>query len=367
MACQSIRWFAIALIFVVTAFASSIAQPREGKSARRDRYDAIVAEFDKQLAAFRKAASEAKTDADRDTAEKLRPSLNAFGKRLLPLAEEKPADDVSCDALVWIASNYGRRERMELDAALDLLEKHHLKSPKLKNVVDSLAYADSRRANALAETIADKAEDRTVRGMACLFLGYAAYSRTGAQDAKSVAEIEGWMKRLQKDYADVVWESRKLGELAEAQMFEIRNLIPGKVAPEIEGASVDGAKVKLSDHRGKVVVLVFWGSWCGPCMAEIPHLREMMTKYSRRPFTVVGVNCGDTKDRAAKVMQQEKMTWPVLYDGDDGPVARKWNVTAFPMIYILDDAGVIRSKGGLGDEEPEAVIERFVKKAEQKR
>ena len=52
------------------------------------------------------------------------------------------------------------------------------------------------------------------------------------------------------------------------------NLAVGKPAPEIEGVDVDGKPLKLSDYKGKVVVLVFWGSWCGPCMAQVPHERE---------------------------------------------------------------------------------------------
>ncbi len=63
------------------------------------------------------------------------------------------------------------------------------------------------------------------------------------------------------------------------------NLVVGKPAPEIEGADMDGKPFKLSDYKGKVVVLVFWGTWCGPCMAQVPHERELVqpSKASRSP------------------------------------------------------------------------------------
>src|SRR5262245_40517508 len=149
---MTIRWFLV--VAMLLCFQSHAPG---GESSRRKRFDEIKAEFDKQFAAFVMTAREAKTDPEREAAQKRRPSLNAYGKRFLALAEEQPADEVSCDALVWIASNYGRREKMELDRALDLIEKHHVRSPKLKNVVDSLAYADVPRATALLETIAEKA------------------------------------------------------------------------------------------------------------------------------------------------------------------------------------------------------------------
>ncbi len=365
MVCRAVRWFVTTAVFLATGTAGPAAWARDDTPTRRDRFEAIKADYDEQFAAFVAAAKAAKTDAEREAAEKRRPSLNAFGKRFLTLAEEQPADEAAGDALLWIASNYCRREKLELDAALDLLEKYHLNSPRLKDVVRALAYAESRRANALAKALAEKAGDREVRGIACLSLGYAAYERTGALEAKDLAEVEDWMRRVQKDYADVPWEKRTLGELAGAQLFEVQNLIPGKGAPEIEGVGVDGKKIKLSDYRGKVVVLVFWGSWCGPCMAEVPHLRELTAKHFRRPFTVVGVNSGDTRAKAAKVVREEKMKWPVFVDGEDGPIVRKWNVTGFPMIYVIDAGGVIRCKGGLADDDPDDVIERLVRKAEQ--
>ncbi|MGL4550580.1 MAG: peroxiredoxin family protein, partial [Gemmataceae bacterium] len=293
MAYRSIRWFVVAAAGVATWAAGPVTPAGDEKPTRRERFEAIKAEYDKQYAAFRKADRAVKTNAEREAADKLRPSLGVFGRRFLALAEEQQADEVACDALLWIASNYGRHEKLKLDSALDHIEKHHLNSPELKDVVDALSYADSERANALAEVIAKKAGDREVRGHACFFIGLGIYSRTGGRDEESLARVEHWMRRARKDYADVRLGNRKLGDMAEAQLFEMRNLIPGKVVPELEGVGVGGRKVKLSDYRGKVVVLVFWSSTCGPCLADVPRWRDLTAKHSKRPFTVVGVNVGD--------------------------------------------------------------------------
>ena len=66
---------------------------------------------------------------------------------------------------------------------------------------------------------------------------------------------------------------KTLGQQAEARLDDMLNLAVGKPAPEIEGVDMDGKPLKLSDHKGKVVVLVFWGTWCGPCMARSPRAR----------------------------------------------------------------------------------------------
>jgi peroxiredoxin len=366
MKCKYVRTFVALAVLFLTGSAGLAAQAAGEKPTRRDNLDVITADYEKRLTDFRKARTEATTDAENEAAEKLRPSLNEFGKRFLTLAEEQPADEVACDALLWIADNCGQQEMMQLESAYDLIEKHHLNSPKLKNATVSLATATSERANALAVTIAEKAGDREVRAFAAYFVGYGIYCQTGGVAEKDLARIEQWMNRVQTDYADIKFENRTLGEMAKAQVFELRNLIPGKVAPEIEGIDVDGQKLKLSEHRGKVVLLVFWGSWCGPCMGEVPHLRALTDTHFRRPFTVFGVNSGDTKDQAAKAVKEEKMTWPILFDGEYGPVVQKWNVTGFPTIYIIDATGVIRFKHAI-DEEPDAIIERLVREAERNR
>jgi thiol-disulfide isomerase/thioredoxin len=130
----------------------------------------------------------------------------------------------------------------------------------------------------------------------------------------------------------------------------MQNLVVGKPAPEIDGVDFDGKPLKLSDYRGKVVALVFWGTWCGPCMAEVPHERELVEKYKGRPFAMLGVDCNEPKEVAAKVMESERITWPNWHDGEDsGPIADLYHVSGFPTVFVIDANGQIRSTRSHGD------------------
>lgn len=203
--------------------------------------------------------------------------------------------------------------------------------------------------------------------MSTFCLAYSRYGKYAGGDSKALAAIEALLERVSRDYADVKLDDDKtLGKLAEAQLYEVKYLQPGKVAPDIEGTEVNGKRMKLSDFRGKVVMLVFWGSWCGPCMAEVPHERKLMDTYVRRPFTVVGVNSGDSQIKAATTIKNQKMTWPSFLDGAEGPIVERWNVSAFPTVYVLDAKGVIRVKYDLDPNDFDKTIAKLVKEAEGK-
>jgi hypothetical protein len=99
-----------------------------------------------------------------------------------------------------------------------------------------------------------------VQGYACYSLAFR-LGRQGKADSKVAKEAEELFERVAREFGDVKSYRGTLADAAKADLFEIRNLVIGKKAPEIEGEDIDGKKFKLSDYRGKVVVLDFWGNW----------------------------------------------------------------------------------------------------------
>ena len=175
-----------------------------------------------------------------------------------------------------------------------------------------------------------------------------------------------------KSYADAfVPNSRmRLGTLASAQLDRIKNipnLIVGKVAPEIVGEDIDGKPLKLSDYRGKVVVLTFWGHWCGPCRAMYPHERTLVQRLGDKPFALLGINSDSDRDDLQKTVKKEKMTWRNVWDfSTDGPISTSYNVSSSPAIYVLDHNGVIRNIGPRGDNLDAAVDALLAELAKEK-
>jgi peroxiredoxin len=116
----------------------------------------------------------------------------------------------------------------------------------------------------------------------------------------------------------------------------------GDVAPEIAGADVDGRAVRSSDHRGKVLLVVFFGDWCGPCRGMYPQERSLAKRMKDEPFVLLGV-ASDTTDAARAAIARESIDWPVVVDGGcEGPIAAAWDVHAWPTTVLVDARGVIR-------------------------
>jgi thiol-disulfide isomerase/thioredoxin len=153
-----------------------------------------------------------------------------------------------------------------------------------------------------------------------------------------------------KDYPDVTATGGTfpLADKARAELVWIANipgLKVGKVAPAIVGEDLDGKVLNLNDHRGKVVVLCFWATWCAPCMAMVPHERELVKRMEGKPFLLIGINADETdkREKARKATRDEQMSWPSFWDGGvNGPIQIRYNVDHYPTLYVLDLRGVIR-------------------------
>ena len=211
---------------------------------------------------------------------------------------------------------------------------------------------------------------RRVSGLARFSL---AESLKRAGGEKSVSEAVRLLQEVRREYADLPhpYDQHRgtLGDAAELAQFEIERLQPGRLAPDIIGVDVDGKHFGLSDYRGKVVVIVFCGDWCGPCRSLYPHEARLAKKYRGRPFAIVGVN-SDSPETLRGVIEREKFPFRWFSDGSTlGPITTRWNVQSFPTIYVLDVEGKIRTKNvGAGEvERIDLTIEQLLDEAERRR
>ena len=164
--------------------------------------------------------------------------------------------------------------------------------------------------------------------------------------------------RVIADYGDVVYVNGEvatketLAAVANRELSEIRSLSVGKKAPEITGEDVDGKPMKLSEFRGKVVLLDFGShEHCGGCKLVYPGLRSILDRLRSRPFVILGINNMDQREPLKQASARGEITWRCWWDGDKpdgpGPITTSWNIRGYPTFFLIDHRGVIRSKNDI--------------------
>jgi thiol-disulfide isomerase/thioredoxin len=141
-----------------------------------------------------------------------------------------------------------------------------------------------------------------------------------------------------------------------------------KVLP-FEAKATDGSAVKFPDgYKGKVVLLDFWATWCGPCVAEMPNVIAAYDKYHSKGFEILGVSLDQEKADAklAAFTKEHKMPWLEIYDGKywKADIAVKYNINSIPHAFLVDgDTGmIIADGGGIRGQNLEPAIEKALAK-----
>lgn len=348
----------------------------QGDDAVRRDYRSLVQKWEQAQKDFVKRMGQADDDAARREIRKSYPKP-IFQDRFMELARAHPGDPGVIDPLVWVLVNpwQGAQAERNYADAIGILVRDFLSHEKLEDACWVLAGPFNTTVSAgglhpgaegLLRQALERSPHRRVRAAACYslarYLRAHANWRSGgmAKDRADgmAAESDRLFERVIEEYGDIqIKTGRRLSDLASSALFETRGLVVGKVSPEIDGQDLDGRRLRLSDHRGKVVVLTFWATWCGPCMAMIPHERSLVKRMADRPFVLLGVNGDDDRAAAREACSREGMIWRSWWGGRDGDIIRRWNVHAWPTVYVLDPGGVIRYKNVRGEALDRAVDE----------
>jgi len=155
----------------------------------------------------------------------------------------------------------------------------------------------------------------------------------------------------------------KYGKLAEEKIVTLKGITIGYPAINFAQPDVNGKSVSLNSLKGKVVLVDFWASWCGPCRAENPAVVAAYQKYKDKGFDVLGVSLDQNKDKWLQAIQKDGLTWTHVSDlkGWQNEAAKKYSVTSIPFNVLIDKDGKVLAKGLRGPALEEKLAEIFDK------
>jgi len=125
---------------------------------------------------------------------------------------------------------------------------------------------------------------------------------------------------------------------------------------KIDGETLAGEKFDIKNHRGKVVLVQFWASWCGYCLQEMPNIKQMYNTYHEDGFEVIGVNLDESAERASAIVSDMKLPWPSLFSSDpteqgmENPNATYYGISSIPQCILVDREGKVVTLNARGEE-----------------
>jgi thiol-disulfide isomerase/thioredoxin len=337
------------------------ATPETRFAALRKEYGELVTQFNKDMQA-------AKTDAERkkfDAA--FQPKHEKLAARFLALGKDNLKAEFAFTALMMATQDTTTDQE-----AVELAVEHFADDAKILQLVPTLSYRPD--GEKVLARLADSKSKEVRGGVRFLALTGELERAEGpgvkaADREKVFADAPARLAALVKEYGDVTVTGAegpvKLEEAAKGVAYLLEHLSVGTKLEDVDCPVLDGeTKGRVSDYRGKVVVLDIWATWCPPCKAMIPHERELVKKLAGKPFALVSVSADDAKEDLTRFLAKTDMPWTHWHAGPQGELLKKYQVRFFPTVYVLDAKGVIRYKN-VRDKELEAAVGELLKEAEK--
>lgn len=136
----------------------------------------------------------------------------------------------------------------------------------------------------------------------------------------------------------------------EATSAQKTGLKVGQLPPDFETESLDGQTIRLSDYKGKVVLLDFWATWCPPCVHEMPSVVAAYNKYHSQGFEIIGISLDRDKAKLRNFIKDNNVEWIQIFDIDNGDdsIASVYKINAIPTPILIDKEGKIFDKNARG-------------------
>jgi thiol-disulfide isomerase/thioredoxin len=197
------------------------------------------------------------------------------------------------------------------------------------------------------------------------------------KDGAAVAQLEAGARQLQKEFAarpevqtlllsaaqgwleqgNVEKSRALLGELTASGSEEVKEAA-GELTKKLERVgkplelkftAFDGRSVDLQSLKGKVVLIDFWATWCRPCMAELPQVKNTYERLHDRGFEIIGISLDKDKTALERVLEREKMTWPQAFGETSNQLAEEHGISGIPAMWLVDAKGALRDLNARSD------------------
>lgn len=242
------------VLLVMAAALNFVSAQTETKGAAKEEIQKVLDANRKAMNAFMEKARSVPREERQALYESDYPKPGKYADKLKPIIEANPKDPAVLDAVVWIGRN-------TMGSALEekhfkLLKDEYLNHEKMGEIVMSLAASRTVEATSFVKFVSEKSTIKEVRGSALYARAYGL-----KRDKTKAAEHKALVEKIIADHSDLEIRGRNVAKALTAERDAAVKFAIGNPAPEIIGKDVDGKEMKLSDYKGKIVVLDFWGDW----------------------------------------------------------------------------------------------------------